>query len=74
MMILVDEDSIKTLMKNIAVYSANQGYSIAMEHVFNSREVSEERVRYFLKHDDHFTGLDNEVIDFIATVLKSLDK
>lgn len=74
MMILVDEDSIKTLMKNIAIYSANQGYSIAMEHVFNSREVSEERVKYFLKHDDHFAGLDNEVIDFIANVLKSLDK
>lgn len=73
MMILVNEDSIKTLMKNIAVYSANQGYSIAMEHVFNSREVSEERIKYFLKHDNHFTGLDNEVIDFIATVLKNLD-
>ena len=73
MMILVDEDSIKILMKNIAVYSANQGYSIAMEHVFNSKEVSEERVKYFLKHDDHFTGLDNEVIDFIANVLKNLD-
>ena len=68
----LDEKCVKTLMKNIAVYSANQGYSIAMEHVFNSREVSEERVKYFLKHDDHFTGLDNEVIDFIANVLKSL--
>ena len=74
MMILVDENSIKTLMKNIAIYSANQGYSIAMEHVFNSREVSEERVKYFLKHDDHFIGLNDEVIDFIANVLKSLDK
>lgn len=73
MMILVDEDSIKTLMKNIAVYSANQGYSIAMEHVFNSREVSEERVKYFLKHDDHFIGLDDEIINFIANVLKNLD-
>ena len=73
-MILVDEDSIKTLMKNIAVYSANQGYSIAMEHVFNSREVDEEKIRHFLKTDNHFIGLDSEVIDFIVETLKVLDK
>lgn len=61
-------------MKNIAVWSANQGYNIAMEHVFNSREVNEEKVRHFLKTDNHFIGLDDEVIDFIVETLKVLDK
>jgi hypothetical protein len=73
-MILVDENSIKTLMKNIAIYSANQGYSIAMEHVFNSREINEEKIRHFLKTDNHFIGLDSEVIDFIVETLKVLDE
>lgn len=70
----LDEKCVKTLMKNIAVWSANQGYNIAMEHIFNSREVSEENIRHFLKTDSHFIGLDSEVIDFIAKVLKDLDK
>lgn len=70
----LDENCMKTLMKNIAVWSANQGYNIAMEHVFNSREVNEEKVRHFLKTDSHFIGLDSEVIDFIVETLKVLDK
>lgn len=61
-------------MKNIAVWSANQGYNIAMEHVFNNREVDEEKVRHFLETDNHFIGLDSEVIDFIVETLKVLDK
>lgn len=61
-------------MKNIAVWSANQSYNIAMEHVFNSREVDEEKARHFLKTGNHFIGLDDEVIDFIADTLKVLDK
>lgn len=68
----LDEELIKTLMKNIAVWVANQGYNIAMERVFSHKEISEERVRYFLKHDNHFEGLDDEIIDFIAHTLKSL--
>lgn len=70
----LDENCVKTLMKNIAVWSANQGYNIAMEHVFNSREVDEEKIRHFLKTDNHFIGLDSEVIDFIVETLKVLDK
>ena len=61
-------------MKNIAVWSANQGYNIAMEHVFNSRKVNEEKIRHFLKTDNHFIGLDSEVIDFIVETLKVLDE
>ena len=71
---LLDEYHVKTLMKNIAVWAAYQGYNIAMNQIFNSKEISEDKVRDFLKSDDHFAGLDDEVIDFIATVLKSLDK
>ena len=74
MMILVDEDSIKTLMKNIAVWTAYQGYNIAMNHIFSSKKISEDKVRDFLKSDDLFSGLDDEVIDFIANVLKDMDK
>lgn len=70
----LDENSIKTLMMNIAVYAATQGYNIAMEHVFNSREVDEEKIRHYLKSDNHFIGLDSEVIDFIVETLKTLDK
>ena len=70
----LDENSVKILMKNIAVYAATQGYNIAMEHVFNSREVDEEKVRHYLKSDNHFIGLDSEVIDFIVETLKVLDK
>ena len=71
---LLDEKCVKKLMKNIAVWSAIQGYDIAMEHIFNSREVDEEKVRHFLKTDNHFIGLDSEVIDFIVETLKVLDK
>ncbi len=70
----LDEKCVKILLKNIAVWSAYQGYNIAMEHVFNSREVDEEKVRHFLKTDNHFIGLDSEVIDFIVETLKTLDK
>ena len=70
----LDENSVKILMKNIVVYAATQGYNIAMEHVFNSREVDEEKVRHYLKSDNHFIGLDSEVIDFIVETLKTLDK
>ena len=70
----LDEKCVKTLIKNIAVWSANQGYNIAMEHVFNSREINEEKIRHFLKTDNHFIGLDSEVIDFIVETLKVLDE
>lgn len=70
----LDDNSNKILMKNIAVYAATQGYNIAMEHVFNSREVDEEKIRHYLKSDNHFIGLDSEVIDFIVETLKILDK
>lgn len=70
----MDEDCVKTLMKNIAVWAAYQGYNIAMNHIFSSKEISEDKVRDFLKSDDHFSGLDDEVIDFIVSVLKDMDK